>query len=126
MVQPRTSPLLIDAGIYSIADKYDIFPLKVLARIKFNNFLGSVYVDGFPPSYIVPHDQAFAAAIHTVYTSTPDSDRSLRDDCVLYAKESIKRLKKQESFNQALKDVPDFMFDVLHGVLDQQKRPEER
>jgi len=117
MVQPRTSPLLIDAGIYSIADKYDIFPLKVLARIKFNNF---------PPSYIVPHDQAFAAAIHTVYTSTPDSDRSLRDDCVLYAKESIKRLKKQESFNQALKDVPDFMFDVLHGVLDQQKRPEER
>jgi len=37
----------------------------------------------------------------------------------------MKRLTKQESFNQAPKDVPDLMTNVLRGILDQQKRSEK-
>lgn len=59
--------LLIDAQVYTIADKYNIHSLKDLALKKF----GEMVAKGW-------ENDGFSLAIKEIYTSTPDSDRGLR------------------------------------------------
>lgn len=62
------SHLLLHTRVYAIAEKYDIQPLKQLARAKFEAAMACYW------------DSAdFAEAIEEVYCSTLDNDRGLRD-----------------------------------------------
>ena len=62
-----SSRLMINAQVYAMAEKFDIPPLKLLSREKFSN-----HARGWPISN-------FAGIVHEVLTSTPQSDRGLRD-----------------------------------------------
>lgn len=62
-------PLIFNAGMYALGDKYVIPLLKVLAEMKF-----SVALKSFNPS----RAGIFVKAIHTIYTTTLSSDRELR------------------------------------------------
>ena len=61
------SSLMINVQVYAMADKFDIAELKVLAKQKF-----SKSAQGWP----LPD---FPRVVHEALTSTPESDRGLRD-----------------------------------------------
>ncbi len=54
--------------VYSIADKYDIENLKVLAKVKFEDLASAAW-----------DCEEFPAIVATVFDSTPDTDLGLRD-----------------------------------------------
>lgn len=61
-------PLLVNAKMYAVGDKYDIPALKTLAKDKFAAGLG--------PNWDIA---TFLEVLETAYTNTPASDRGLRD-----------------------------------------------
>lgn len=68
---PLSTPLVINAHMYSLADKYDVPDLKVLALEKF--------MKGLVASYKCGKDMVAAAFTLTVDISLPDSDTALYD-----------------------------------------------
>lgn len=67
-----THTLDFNASMYAMADKYDVDGLKELAKHKLFQQLGCCDPDELPiPGLIL--------AIKLIYTSTPNSDRGLRD-----------------------------------------------
>ncbi|KAI4664486.1 uncharacterized protein J4E88_010738 [Alternaria novae-zelandiae] len=63
MIQP-----LLHTKIYEIADKYEVKGLKDLAREKFKRSCEQFW-----------DNDVFAVAAHHVFSTTPDSDKGLRD-----------------------------------------------
>lgn len=59
--------LVINAQVYALADKYDIPQLKWQAKLKFFLLSRQILVPGFPK------------VVHEVLTSTPHTDRGLRE-----------------------------------------------
>ncbi|KAI9812332.1 MAG: hypothetical protein M1827_004781 [Pycnora praestabilis] len=101
------SPLLLNAQVYTLAEEYDLWALKVLAQDKFNI---RVQGDGWK-------DEGFPEAIREVYEKTPDSDVGLRPVMIKAVKQNIRALKENDDFNNVLKDVPDFTLDLLNEIL---------
>lgn len=66
-VNQEKSSLMVNVQVYAMADKFDIAELKSLAREKF-----SKCAQGWP----LPD---FPSVVHEALTSTPESDRGLRD-----------------------------------------------
>lgn len=93
--------LVFHANMYAIADKYDIAALKNLAKDKYSSELVSVAGDFI----------AFFTSIPCVYSTTNDSDRTLRNVVVqharLRAKDFIKR-NDEEPFEKVCCNVPSF------------------
>ncbi|OAL51581.1 hypothetical protein IQ07DRAFT_585952 [Pyrenochaeta sp. DS3sAY3a] len=63
-----TNPLTIHATMYALADKYQVSGLGHIAKDKFKSCL-----------FHHVHSEDFVSAVRIVYTSTPDSNRGLRD-----------------------------------------------
>lgn len=63
-----TNPLTIHATMYALADKYQVSGLGQIAKDKFESCL-----------FHHIHSEDFVSAVQIVYTSTPDSNRGLRD-----------------------------------------------
>lgn len=66
-----TNPLTIHAGMYALADKYQVKGLGRLAKTKFRESLDH-HVDS----------EDFIAAVQLTYSNTPETNRGLRDDIV--------------------------------------------
>ncbi|KAI4666975.1 uncharacterized protein J4E79_001656 [Alternaria viburni] len=64
----RPNQPLLHAKIYEIADKYEVKGLKDLAREKFKRSCEQFW-----------DNDVFAVAAHHVFSTTPDSDKGLRD-----------------------------------------------
>jgi hypothetical protein len=62
------SQLLVSAKMYEIGDKYDVLGLKQLALAKFSLACEKYW-----------ESQQFAPAAHYVFSTTPESDKGLRD-----------------------------------------------
>ena len=94
----------LHAAMYALADRWDLAVLKDVALANFSHY-------GSTPQYLLE----FLESIPLVYSSTPDSNRCLRDVTVqkvtraphLFLREDIK-----ESFQQAVAEVPDFSWDL--------------
>ena len=69
------APLVAHARMYAIADKYSVPLLKELAKERFATCLKNIESKGIQ-SLDIP---TLATAIEIIYTTTPDSDRGLRD-----------------------------------------------
>ena len=69
------APLIAHARMYAIADKYSVPLLKELAKERFATCLKNIESKGIQ-SLDIP---TLATAIEIIYTTTPDSDRGLRD-----------------------------------------------
>ncbi|KAL9137821.1 MAG: hypothetical protein Q9175_000955 [Cornicularia normoerica] len=92
-------PLVANARVYAIADKYGVGLLKELAKQNFAMNIRDIKAADVP---------SFIAAIEVVYTSTLGSDRGLRD-CIL---------PKLKNSKQQLRDSDEFMTLILSGLCD--------
>ena len=103
-------PLLVNAEVYGLGDKYNIDALKDLAKGKFSIALGGC-LD------IV----SFREAIEIVYSTTPASDRGLRD-CLTHAL-LLDRQKAHEleDFNSLIRGEladGDFATDLINAWME--------
>ncbi|RYP78958.1 hypothetical protein DL770_006798 [Monosporascus sp. CRB-9-2] len=104
------STMVFNAQVYSLADKYIIPTLKDQAREKFRTAISTGWaMDDFP------------LAIAEVYNSTPESDRGLRDPTVEIARTNINKLRGNELFRDALKEIPTFAAEMVISVSENMK-----
>ncbi|KAI9776307.1 MAG: hypothetical protein M1839_000468 [Geoglossum umbratile] len=89
--------------VYAIAEKYDIPDLKSHSMKKFRNWVKNGWSNG-----------DFPAIIKEVFTSTPNSDRGLRDIVSWAFKEHcLELLEKGDGFIDEIKDLGEFWLSVL-------------
>lgn len=100
-------PLLVNANMYAIGDKYRIDDLKNLAKRKFSDALEAGWdIVSFPE------------IIETVYSTTLPSDRGLRDCLTPVLLKHKEELHKHEGFIGLVKDKladGEFAMDVIHA-----------
>ncbi|KAL2057371.1 hypothetical protein ABVK25_002424 [Lepraria finkii] len=99
--QECISPMIFNAEVYSIADKYGILALKVRATEKFDKAVRTCW-----------DMDDVAHAITEVYSSTPSTDRGLRDTAVEVAHEHISPLLEKDDFRGVLEEAVGFTADV--------------
>ena len=97
-----SNSLLINVKVYALADKYNVQPLKELAKVKFQKALDTQY-----------EHESFPGAIVAVYSTTPSSDRGLRDAVVSQVGSIRSELKTRREFLDVVKSVGDFAVDLL-------------
>ena len=103
--------LVFHAEMYSLADKYNIRGMKVLAQDHFQDRAnGNCRVKEFP------------TAIRTVYKTTVDEDRGLRDVVVDIISMNTDLLDRPE-IKEAVKDTADLAFELLMKSQEQKTRP---
>ncbi|KAH0541720.1 hypothetical protein FGG08_003812 [Glutinoglossum americanum] len=100
--QGRVSPMFFNSRVYSIADKYDVPALRLLAKEKFEEAVGTCWnMDDFV--HVIPE----------VYDSTPPTDRGLRDIVVKVTHEHIKTLLEKKEFQYAIEETVGFAADII-------------
>ncbi|KAF2085251.1 hypothetical protein K490DRAFT_67899 [Saccharata proteae CBS 121410] len=103
----RVSPLLFNTLVYSIADKYDIRSLKQTSLEKFRKAVAVAWeLDDFPH------------AVAEVYSTTPASDRGLRDIVVHFSHRNVDHLMKKQPFVKMVEDTAGFAGDLVKKVLE--------
>ena len=100
-------PLVINARVYALAEKYQIKGLKDVAKGKFITELEMDWTD-----------KDFFTAIKIVYTTTPSFDRGLRDavNAVVYNNRNY--LQYRLSFMELVREHGDFAVDVTTASWD--------
>jgi hypothetical protein len=111
-VTPPVNPqnLVTLAAIYCTAEKYDVQPLKVLAKGKYESILSS----GWNTEY-------FVDSLKLIYDGTPEMSEpdSLRDLAIKTAATHAKELMDRGEFLSLCKERGDFATDVLKASLQQ-------
>ncbi|KAG7007343.1 hypothetical protein G7Y79_00010g028440 [Physcia stellaris] len=106
-------PLLVNAKMYSLGDKYSIEALKELAEYKFSDALDAGWdIVSFPE------------VIDAVYNTTPASDRGLRDRLTPVLLEHKEELHEHEGFNSLITGKladGDFAMDVINAWTEFEK-----
>ncbi|OJD23475.1 hypothetical protein ACJ73_05172 [Blastomyces percursus] len=98
----RISPMLFNARVYGVAEKYGVSHLKQEAKAKFEDAVRTCWdMDDFPP------------VIMEVYTSTISTDRGLRDVLVDTAYTHVDSLLQKDPFLFILGACAGFSADVL-------------
>ena len=100
------SELHTHAKMYAMGDQYDIRDLKDEALWKFEKAIEAKKEHSDELPYLV-------AVIPTVYATTPDSDRGLRDVVVAFGARNLEHLKDLADFESAATQVPIFLIEVL-------------
>jgi hypothetical protein len=112
--QGRVSPMLFNVKVYGIADKYEIWALQLLAEKKFAKAVRTCW-----------DMDDFAHVVSEIYSSTPSTDRGLRDIVVDIAHENIEALLEKDDFLGVLEGTAGFAADVTQ-LLAQKKRLSNR
>lgn len=99
-------PLLLNVKLYIMADRYDVQPLKVLAKTKYEQIIGNAW-----------NDVSFAASLKMLYDETLESDRLMKDIAVKTAGQNIKTLVDRGEFATLLKSNGEIAFDILKSSL---------
>jgi hypothetical protein len=100
------SRLLNNVIVYAIAEKYDIFELKELAKTKFLNQADTLMSSNDYPE-----------VIRTIYKSTPSTDRGLRDIVSRVCVTQVRELMENQDFRDVICSICDFGLDVLDGTI---------
>ena len=104
--------LTVNARMYALADKYEIWALKELAKQKSIKALETDWKEG-----------SFLSALQLVWTTTPYSDRGLRD-CYLPVITAHKMdLHNRERFMELVRTVEDFGLDIVDMEWKRAARP---
>ncbi len=100
------SSMNINAELYALGDKYDIKGLKKLSSKKFEAALDRIRGGALE----------FCAAIPLVYTTTPDTDRTLRDLVFRAVSRNWKLLSAAPNFKDCMLRNPGFVIDVVNKM----------
>ena len=106
------------AQMYALADEYDIKDLKEEALWKFKQAL--VAKEGHSDEL-----QTALATIPLIYSTTPDSDRGLRDVVAAYGATNLERIKNLTELKSAATQAPMYMIEVLPRFLTRLEEEEE-
>ncbi len=104
------SELHTHVQMYALGDQYDIKDLKEEALWKFNHAVAAKEWNDELTSMV--------KVIPTIYATTPESDRSLRDVVVAFGAEHLKEIMDLPSFKSAVIQVPMYMIEVLPKFFD--------
>ena len=108
----RVSPMLFNVNVYQVADKYGVPNLKERAKEKFEKIIETCWeMDDFP------------LTITEAYSSTPKTDRGLRDPFIRTALKHIEHLLKTEDFVQVLEETVGFSADIFQYSISQSTNP---
>jgi hypothetical protein len=88
--------------VYALADKYDISPLKELARQKFCNWAENNWAC-----------EDFSAVAREVFESTPKDDRGLRDIIIQLVAKHADIFIQKDGLRQLIEDIGDLGLGVL-------------
>ncbi|TRX89369.1 hypothetical protein FHL15_009806 [Xylaria flabelliformis] len=102
------STLLFDVKVYSIADRYIIPSLKDYALAKVENAF-----DLSPDPAIFPTNLLLTVSSE-VYSSTPESDRGLRDVVAEAFHKNLNRLENSATFRTTLHEIPGLAVDLIY------------
>ncbi|OCL13437.1 hypothetical protein AOQ84DRAFT_274788, partial [Glonium stellatum] len=106
----QVSPAVFNAKVYSLADKYDLSALKLHAKEKFDKAVENCWsADDFPH------------VISEVYSSTPATDRGLRNVVMRVVYEHLDLLLEKQEFTNMLEETTGFAADVT-GHLAKDRR----
>jgi hypothetical protein len=103
---PLYAPLIVNAQVYALADKYQIKGLKKLSKAKFKAGAKVHWSEGI-----------FLEAIREAYKSTPEHDRGLRDIVAKVACEHIWVLWYRAEFMSVMKELQGFTLDLLERAI---------
>lgn len=111
-----TSPIMNNILVYALADKYNISTLKDIGVEKFSARCSSTGKWD---------EETLFSAIGTIYNTTPDGDRGLRDPisaiCLQRIEDSSGDVLKDTRFREILETNGAFAFDVLSRVHEAKK-----
>jgi hypothetical protein len=96
--------------MYALADFYQVEELKELAK---NKFIGAVEL-GWKSDQL-------GAALHTIFTTTPSTDRGLRDVAVSILRNHIE-VVDLPSVSSVLREIPDLAFEALRAHRDTMRK----
>ena len=106
----HVSELHTHVQMYALGDKYDIEDLKEEAVWKFKKAVEAKKGHGDELTTLVE-------VIPTVYATTPNSDRGLRDAVVAFGVDRLEQIKDLPEFGSAVTRVPVYLIEVLPGFL---------
>ena len=89
------SILIFDAKMYAIGDKYHVPSLKEKAKAHFYDYLSKLEACHTDMVFFI---DGFLEILTIIYTSTPNSDRGLRDALVPFVKHQQPLLMEHEDF----------------------------
>ena len=112
------SELHIHAQMYGLADEYDIKDLKEEALWKFK--LSLQVVEEFENE-----QEKLLATIPLIYSTTPDSDRGLRDVVVDYGATNLEDIMDLPGLKSAANQAPIYMIEVLPKFLTKIKEKKQ-
>lgn len=99
--------LLINTMVYIIGDKYDIQPLKNLAKKKYE---AALVTDWNTPS--------FSASLELLYEELPESDICLTSLALHVACKNVEELKNREEFTTLCKSNPAIAYDLFITIAE--------
>lgn len=108
-----------NAGMYAIAEKYDMQGLKNTAKGKFDDLLSQpsccapIYSHSMPYVQLNSTIYHVAEVIQFVYNSTPDTDRGLRDSLVDFAQKHWEILSDVPNFEAGVSQIPAFLLEII-------------
>ncbi|KAF6218342.1 hypothetical protein HO133_005689 [Letharia lupina] len=107
----RAQHALLHAEMFAVADKYDIATLGVVAMNKFEKALSKKKFGNGHYLDIIKH----------VYSTTPESNRGLRDLVVSHARAHGNEIQKDSILNPRLEEIvsitPQFAWDLIQTCL---------
>ena len=115
----HVSGLHTHAQMYALGDEYDIGDLKEEALWKFKKALEAKK----------GHDDELTTLVEvipTVYATTPNSDRGLRDAIVAFGVDRLEQIKDLPEFKSAATQVPVYLIEVLPGFLNRVENERRR
>lgn len=104
------SELHTHAQMYALGDEYDIKDLKEEALWKFKNVMSSKEGQSDELTTVIE-------VIHTVYATTPESDRGLRDAVVAFCVKNLELMKELPEFKSTVTLTPVCLVEILPGFL---------
>lgn len=112
--QGEVPPTVFNAKVYSMADKYDVTTLKLQAKEKFEQAAETCWrMDDFPH------------AITEVYSSTPATDRGLRDVVIRVVCEHIDAFLEKQEFKSVFEETVGFAADITRSIVKGHKSLKE-
>lgn len=109
------SELHTHAKMYALGDEYDIKDLKEEALWKFEKAIDAKTGHSDELPYVVE-------VIPTVYATTPDSDRGLRDAIVAFGARNLEWIKNLPEFKSAATRVPIYLIEVVPKFFERFER----
>lgn len=106
---PSAQRAHIHAGMYILADKVEMEGLKDYAKKRF-----TIIMDLWMKYKTIM--RSLPRLVSLVYSSTPETDRTLRDAVAAYAQTKWQALSTELDMKTLLAENPDFAFDILNSM----------